>query len=70
MVPGDHGEWDDRTIWSDLVIHDEDIYHMWYDGYSDDTAKIGYAISPDGISWTKYTVNPVLQKGPDGSWED
>ena len=33
-------------------------------------ARIGHATSPDGITWTKDTNNPVLDVGPDGNWDD
>ena len=41
---------------------------MWfgYGGY----ARIGYANSTDGISWTAYASNPVLSKGSGGSFDD
>jgi len=44
---------------------------MWYTGYdSSGVARIGYATSPDGVTWTKYGSNPVLDVGASGSWED
>jgi hypothetical protein len=45
---------------------------MWYNSYdSDDTSNIciGYATSPDGVTWTKYSGNPVLRPGQPDSWE-
>ena len=46
---------------------------MWYGGSGDPVYglyQIGYAYSPDGIHWTKYTDNPVLTTGPDSSWDN
>jgi hypothetical protein len=46
---------------------------MWYQGLDGTTSAVGYATSPDGITWTKYAGNPVLQPDPnssafDGHW--
>jgi DNA-binding MarR family transcriptional regulator/WD40 repeat protein len=43
---------------------------MWYAGDSGRNARIGYARSDDGRSWTKYEKNPILDLGPPGSWDD
>ena len=55
---------------------------MWYSGLPAFwQQKIGYAISPDGIEWTKYNdpvttiplyseSDPVMLPGPNGSWDD
>jgi predicted GH43/DUF377 family glycosyl hydrolase len=72
MVPGATGEWDDNWIWSGSVIYHEGVYHMWYTGgnSSEGIPRIGHATSPDGITWTKDPDNPVLDLGPEGSWDD
>ncbi len=31
--------------------------------------RAGYATSTDGSNWTKFAGNPVLKKGPYGSWD-
>ncbi|MFQ6673907.1 MAG: FlgD immunoglobulin-like domain containing protein, partial [Fidelibacterota bacterium] len=46
------------------------MYHMWYSGGDLLTKRIGYATSPDGVAWTKDTLNPILDVGPSGSWDD
>jgi regulation of enolase protein 1 (concanavalin A-like superfamily) len=44
---------------------------MWYAGVdTNGVTRIGYAMSPDGVAWTKYGSNPVLSVGDSGSWED
>lgn len=48
-------------------------YKMWYAGRSlicssEQNHKIGYAFSPDGINWTKFSGNPVIIPGGDSSW--
>jgi hypothetical protein len=56
------GGWDESGIWFPRVIKNGTTYEMWY--RSD--RKTGYATSPDGIVWTKYTANPVLSESWDG----
>jgi PKD repeat protein len=43
---------------------------MWYSGYDGGNYRTGYALSNDGISWTKYSGGPVVDLGPSGSWDD
>jgi len=67
---GPPGSWDASWIVCPCVISDTGSYKMWYTGIDDDDIyRIGYATSTDGITWTKYSGNPVLQPGPPGSWE-
>ena len=64
------GEWDDGGIFKASVYFDGAMYHMWYGGYDGANIRIGYATSPDGINWQKYSGNPVLDLGAPGTWED
>jgi predicted GH43/DUF377 family glycosyl hydrolase len=48
-------------------------WKMWYEAvFGANKASAGYATSPDGIQWTKYTGNPIItpsepwEGGPDG----
>lgn len=41
-----------------LLIGDK--YHLWYTGQAKGRSKIGYAISADGIHWTRVKKDPVL----------
>ena len=56
------------------ALYEGGTYKFWYHGEPTHTgvpgAAIGYATSPDGINWTKYSGNPVLTRGPSGSWDD
>jgi predicted GH43/DUF377 family glycosyl hydrolase len=54
------------------VIKDGTTYRMWYAGL--DLAlggkyRIGYADSADGITWTKFSGNPVLTPGAAGEFD-
>ncbi len=44
---------------------------MWYLGVDQNfDGATGYATSPDGITWTKDTLNPVLEPGSAGEWDN
>jgi predicted GH43/DUF377 family glycosyl hydrolase len=48
-------------------------YRMWYCGYNASASKgqVGYAVSADGVAWTRDTVNnPVCKNGDVGQWDD
>ena len=67
---GPPGAWDDAMLVRGSVYFDETTYHMWYGGYDGTNIRIGYATSPDGITWQKYSSNPVLDLGAPGTWDD
>ena len=54
------------------VMLDPSGYKLWYVAWKamDDTARIGYATSADGLGWQKDTVhNPVFNVGAPGQWD-
>jgi len=61
---GGAGAWDEGRVDNPVVLYDPDdqLFKMWYSGRDADhhNGRIGYATSADGISWTKYTDNPVF----------
>jgi hypothetical protein len=72
VLEPDAGTWDETTIDHATVLRENGEYKMWYTGWSPGGPefKIGYATSPNGINWTKDTVNnPVLGPGA-ATWED
>lgn len=61
--------WDGLSVAVPAVIYHNQAFEMWYCGasYLDlldnntvDTLKVGYATSPDGLNWTRYSGNPVM----------
>lgn len=47
------------------LLYENGIYKLWYtQGF--DKEAIAYAISDDGLTWTKYAFNPVLGHGRGG----
>jgi beta-1,2-mannobiose phosphorylase / 1,2-beta-oligomannan phosphorylase len=75
----DPSSWDRYAIETVSVIIDADDgperkYRLWYAGRTKDTAgdpgyDLGYAYSPDGISWTK-RGEPVLKRGASAEWDN
>ena len=63
--------WEKSAVMCPSVLRDDQgSYHMWYSGgerYEPDA--IGYATSPDGITWAAAARDPVLRPGAPGSWE-
>jgi hypothetical protein len=52
----------DRWVDQPMVIRDGSTYHMWYAGGPENLkASIGYAVSTDGLTWTRYENNPVVE---------
>ncbi|NDJ75303.1 MAG: hypothetical protein GYB65_03510, partial [Chloroflexi bacterium] len=61
---GAEGEWDSGFTYGAQVVVVDGVYHMFYAGGQDFSIRpsaIGYATSPDGITWTKYDGNPILE---------
>lgn len=68
--PGPAGAWDEHLDTA-RVFRKGAGYGMWYLGYdSSFIQQLGYAYSPDGITWTRHASNPVLSRGAPGSWDD
>ncbi|OGG02910.1 hypothetical protein A2W14_00155 [Candidatus Gottesmanbacteria bacterium RBG_16_37_8] len=65
--------WDSYIAAQASVIFDGTNYLMWYSGnngpVTKENWKIGFASSPDGIHWTKYSGNPVLEPSQTG-WDN
>ncbi|MHC4535066.1 MAG: glycoside hydrolase family protein [Planctomycetota bacterium] len=69
LVIGSPGSWDDQEVDNPSVIDDGGTFIMWYGGRCVSGEGIGYATSLDGLSWNKYSGNPVLVPGLPGSWD-
>lgn len=70
LTTGSSGSWDEVANYQPSVFFDGTTYHLWFGGHEGTNRQIGYATSPDGITWTKYSGNPILTPGPSGSWDD
>lgn len=64
--PGVEGEWDGAAVGHPAVGWREGVYELWY---SSSEQQVGYAISADGLAWTRYCHNPVFLAQGTKSWE-
>jgi beta-lactamase class A len=62
------GAWDDFSVARAYVSFDGELYKMWYEGHNGSTWRIGYALSQDGIRWTRPSPNPIADLGKEGTW--
>ncbi len=70
LNPGSSGSWDDYSIGGATVLFDGSTYRMWYHATSDGQGNdIGYASSANGISWQKYSGNPVIKRSAAINWD-
>lgn len=73
VTVGDEGAWDERCIESCDILKDQETYYLYYHGVpmSNRSYRIGVATAPHPLGpWTKYSGNPILDLGKQGSWED
>ena len=55
----EEGNWDAKIRERGWILREDDIYHMWYTGFTNGPCALGYATSPDGLSWTRHPENPL-----------
>jgi beta-1,2-mannobiose phosphorylase / 1,2-beta-oligomannan phosphorylase len=59
------GFWDETIRERGWILKEDGIYHLWYSGYTfpeSNAKKLGYATSPDGITWTRYSDKPIYDE--------
>jgi len=65
------GTWEPMGCNDPKVFHDGTQFVMFYTGhYSLQQAEVGLAFSADGYIWERSHLNPVLRRGPTGSWDE
>lgn len=58
------GHWDEKIRERGWILRENDGWHLWYTGFlgtKDSTKYLGYATSPDGITWTRWPKNPIYR---------
>jgi sucrose-6-phosphate hydrolase SacC (GH32 family) len=71
LEPNPSSDWE-PNLYGPAVMFDGATYHMWYTGLTEDLSEVqvGYATSPDGLSWTKDPGNPIEElEEPGGAAE-
>ena len=67
----DPNAWDSSLVYFQAVIYNSGSYTMFYSGcsipYEGTICRIGYATSPDGISWSRASDNPIVAQDPANS---
>lgn len=70
--PGLSGDWDDGVIYGTDVLTHSGQLHMWYTGVRAGWVSrgIGYITSTNGVTWTRFLTEPVLDAGAPGTWDE
>ncbi len=71
LTVGEDGEWDCRGVADPYVISFGGRYYMYYLGMDmNNVQRLGVAASDDGITWTKYQRNPIMDVGVHGAFDE
>jgi predicted GH43/DUF377 family glycosyl hydrolase len=72
LPAGEPGEWDQNNYLGNVIELNNTLY-IYYTGETNPNVSgtaIGVAASTDmGITWTKYSGNPIVQQGTSGQWD-
>jgi len=71
------GTWDEHNLEACNVFKDGETYYLYYHAQPKDSDRwphlgyrLGVATAPHPLGpWTKYEDNPVIDSGPEGSWD-
>jgi predicted GH43/DUF377 family glycosyl hydrolase len=68
---GPRGSWDERGVADPYAVRYGGLYYLYYLG-QDRAARqrLGVARSADGVTWTKFRLNPVLELGEAGAFDE
>lgn len=62
--------WDFQGVHQPKILYENNQYKMWFNGLANGSASnVGYAVSSNGINWTRPFNNPVLSPGNYSSWD-
>ncbi|MCH2211335.1 MAG: glycosylase [Fuerstiella sp.] len=68
LFTGRHNKWDALIRERGWVMKDGDTWKLWYTGYNKSrepvTMKLGYATSTDGVTWERWSEEPIY----DDAW--
>ncbi len=72
ITTGPKGEWDDKITEAADGFEHLGVYYFYYHAIGNETGayQLGVASAPTPLGpFTKHTENPILEIGPEGSWE-
>lgn len=68
-LTGTTGTWEEEGVAYPAVIREGTTdYEIWYWGEASGGQSFGQATSSDGLTWEKYSHNPVLSQGEPTQW--
>ena len=78
LVGSGEGAWDEHNLESCNVFKDGETYYLYYHAQPRDSSRwphlgyrLGVASAPHPLGpWTKYEKNPIIDSGPEGSWDN
>lgn len=62
FTAGGAGQWDVKIRERGWILREGDLWRMWYTGYDGTRPglkQLGYATSPDGLTWERWPANPI-----------
>ena len=62
------GTYDGSSCRDPFVLYDNGVFKMWYTGINGAAECIAYATSKNGLTWTKYSSNPVITQPSSPDW--
>jgi len=72
LQAGAAGSWESLAVGTASVVVQDNKYHIWYAGMNNAgliNARLGYAVSDDGVTWQKHSSNPIVQTGDQDAWD-
>lgn len=74
---GPAGSWEENQVFPGAILEEKGTFYLYYIGKDKSDPKIeaggvnriGVATSKNLVDWKKYEKNPILDLGPEGSWD-
>lgn len=61
--------WEKKCIEAPTILRRDGRLWMFYaGGYNNEPQQVGVATSEDGLTWKRFSPEPILPNGPPGSW--
>lgn len=73
VYPEDGAAWERGGLYKPYICEDDGLYYVYYNAKTEQVPwkeQIGVATSPDLVTWTRHTGNPLIRNGRPGSPDD